>query len=139
MAVQLVAHRKDLHDVVQHAARTCGAQLYEMADSGNEEGGNTRHWKSDFPLVFAAIILPMTENVHSSNDIQACIERWVELWYQGRFAVLVDDTTNVRRGGRGGLGQGGSREAQYECAAWASNCTPLYGKIRQEIWRSTIQ
>ena len=80
VAVQLVAHRKDLHDVVQHAARTCGAQLYEMADSGNEEGGNTRHWKSDFPLVFAAIILPTTENLRYSKYIHTFIKQKMGLW-----------------------------------------------------------
>ena len=62
--------------------------------------------------MLASIIIPMTDNVQSSNDIQACIERWVDLWDQGRFAVLVDNNTNLIRGGRGVLGQGGSREAQ---------------------------
>ena len=84
------------------------------------------------------VILPMTENVRSSNYIRAHVQWWVELWDQGRFAALVHGTVNFRQGGRGGPGQGGFTVACEEHAVQAYNLTLLSGKIRRVVQKSTI-
>ena len=52
------------------------------------------------PLVFAAVILPILNNIRPSKKILAHIECWMDLWYKSRFAVLVDNTVNVRVRGK---------------------------------------
>ena len=89
----------------------------------------TRGWNSDRPLVFAAFILPMAENVSSSNEILVHIDRRMTLCNQSRFVELLDDTVNVRRGIRGGPAQGDSAASREERLVQAYNRTLLSGRI----------
>ena len=97
------------------------------------KGVRTRGWNYERPLVFAAVILPMTENVRPPKDIRTCIERRMDLWDQSRSAALVDDTANVGWGGREVPGQGGSAAARDERAVHAYKHTLLSGRTRQAV------
>ena len=57
--------------------------------------------------MFAAIILPTTENFCSSKDICAHIERYMELWDQGLFSELVENTTMSGQGEEEDLSRAG--------------------------------
>jgi len=51
-------------------------------------------WTSNLekPLVFVAVILPRTTGVRSAKDIRLWINQQMDLWQQGNYAALVDDT-----------------------------------------------
>ena len=56
------------------------------------QGARERKWNSERPLVFAATILQTTPGVRRSQDIRRRLARRMDLWDQGCFSALVDDT-----------------------------------------------
>jgi hypothetical protein len=51
-----------------------------------------RHWNSEQPLVFVAMVLQTTPGVHRSKDIRLRLTQQMNLWDQGHFKALVDNT-----------------------------------------------
>jgi hypothetical protein len=51
-----------------------------------------RTWNSERPLVFVAVVLQTTPRVRQAGDIRKRITHRMDLWYQGAFTALVDDT-----------------------------------------------
>ena len=73
--------------------------------------------------MFASIIFPTAESVHLSKDIRFHIELFINLWGQGLFETLVDNTVTTGRGGGGVPGHGGYVEACEESAVRSYNYT----------------
>jgi hypothetical protein len=62
------------------------------------QGVRERRWNSEHPLVFVAVILQTTPGVRRSKDIRSRLTNRMDLWDQGQFKALVDDTeTEVLR------------------------------------------
>jgi hypothetical protein len=49
-------------------------------------------WNSKRPLVFVAVVLQTTPGVKRARDIQKRLTHRMDLWYEGKFTALVDDT-----------------------------------------------
>ena len=75
------------------------------------------------------MISPPMDNLWSSKEIYLRIAWNMELWDQGHFVALVDDTVISIWEGRGRLGQGGFTEACKDYYARAYNHIILYGHI----------
>ena len=50
------------------------------------------------PVIIASIIFPTSESVHLSKDIRLHIVLLIDLWGQGLFETLVENTVTTRRG-----------------------------------------
>ena len=61
------------------------------------------------------------------------------LWYQNRFAALVENIINAGNEGRLEHGKEGSVGAREERTVRAYNHTLLSGKIRRAVSRDTIR
>ena len=55
-------------------------------------GVRARQWNSERPIVFVAVILQSTPGVRRSKDIRTRITQRLDLWEQGHYKALVDDT-----------------------------------------------
>ena len=55
-------------------------------------GVRERKWNSERPLIFAAVILQRSPGVRRAQDIRRRLAQRMDLWDQGCFAALVDDT-----------------------------------------------
>jgi len=47
---------------------------------------------SEKPLVFVSVILTKTTGVRTAKDIWTCLQQCMDLWAQGCYAALVNDT-----------------------------------------------
>jgi hypothetical protein len=56
------------------------------------QGVVDRHWNSERPIVFAAVILQKQTGVVRAKDIRARLMSRMDIWEQGRYKALVDDT-----------------------------------------------
>lgn len=56
------------------------------------QGIISRTWNSERPLVFASVILQTTPGVKRARDIRKRLTHRMDLWDQGKFTALVDDT-----------------------------------------------
>ena len=89
------------------------------------------------PVIIASIIFPTSESVHLSKDIRLHIVLLIDLWGQGLFETLVENTVTTRRGVGGLPGHGGYVEACEESSVRAYNYTLQSGQIRKLARRST--
>jgi hypothetical protein len=55
-------------------------------------GVTSRDWNSERPLVFVSVILQTTPGVKRARDIRKRLTHRMDLWDQGKFTALVDDT-----------------------------------------------
>jgi hypothetical protein len=55
-------------------------------------GVRSRHWNSERPIVYVATVLQSTPGVRRSKDIRLRLAQRMDLWEQGHFKALVDDT-----------------------------------------------
>ena len=97
-------------------------------------GVRERHWNSERPIVFAAVVLGRKSTVRSASGIRATIEARLKLWEAGRFAELVGDC--VSEGKRKGYGQSSSsRDTEDEMSSIAKRFNTMYlsGKIRGAV------
>ena len=92
------------------------------------DGVRARTWNSERPLVFVAVVLQTTPGVKRSRDIRRRLGHRMDLWYQGKFTALVDDTeTEVQS-------RHGSHPVQDdETKARAFNSKVLSGRIRPAV------
>ena len=84
-----------------------------------------RSWNSERPLVFDHIFLTKSSGVCRAKDIQARINRRMELWERGIHAGLMGDSEaegaareDRARQCRGGGGQGLVNKLPRNCALW---------------------
>jgi hypothetical protein len=88
-------------------------------------GARERRWNSERPLVFAATILQSTTGVRRSKDIRRRLARRMDLWDQGCFVALVDDTEVEIRGRIRS-----NRTPDDEALARSFNAKVLSGRLR---------
>ena len=55
-------------------------------------GVRERKWNSERSLVFIGVALVKTSGVLKAQSVRARITRWLDLWEQGLFVGLVEDT-----------------------------------------------
>jgi hypothetical protein len=55
-------------------------------------GVRQRHWNSERPLVYAAVILQASPGVRRARNIRRRLERRMDCWDQGHFTALIDDS-----------------------------------------------
>lgn len=86
-------------------------------------------WNSERPIVFAAVILQTTPGVRKAVDIRRRLGNRMDLWEQGHFVSLVDDTEAevLNRG------SGGGRKVDDATRARAFNGKVLSGRLRQAV------
>jgi hypothetical protein len=51
-----------------------------------------RTWNSERPLVFVAAVFQTTPGVKRARDIRKRLTHRMDLWYEGKFIALIDDT-----------------------------------------------
>ncbi|WP_288991947.1 hypothetical protein [uncultured Marinobacter sp.] len=92
------------------------------------DGVRARTWNSERPLVFVAAVLQTAPGVKRARDIRRRIMHRLDLWYQGKFSALVEDTeTEV-------LSRHGSHPVQdNESKARAFNSKVLSGRLRAAV------
>jgi hypothetical protein len=88
-------------------------------------GVRERHWNSERPLLFAATILQTTPGVRRSRDIRRRLARRMDLWEQGCYVALVDDTEVEIRSRISS-----TRPRDEEAQARAFNARVLSGRLR---------
>ena len=91
-------------------------------------GARERRWNSERPLVFVATVLQTTPGVRRSKDIRLRLTQRMDLWDQGQFKALVDDTEGevLSRGSS-------SRPPDDEAQARAFNARVLSGRLRSAV------
>ena len=91
-------------------------------------GARERKWNSERPLVFVATVLQTTPGVRRSKDIRLRLTQRMDLWDQGHFKALVDDTEGevLSRGSS-------SRPPDDEAQARAFNARVLSGRLRSAV------
>ena len=55
-------------------------------------GVQARTWNSERPLVFVAVVLQTTPGVKRARDIRKRLTHRMDLWDEGKFIALIDDT-----------------------------------------------
>jgi hypothetical protein len=89
------------------------------------QGVRKRTWNCEHPLVFAAVILQTTPGVCRAKDIRRRLASRMDLWDQGRFVALVDDTERELR-----TRTGTDVRPDEETRARAFNSRVLSGRLR---------
>jgi hypothetical protein len=85
-------------------------------------------WNSERPLVYVAVILQTAPGVKRARDIRRRLEHRINLWYEGKFTALVDDTEAEVQS------RHGSHPVQDdELKARAFNSKVLSGRIRAAV------
>jgi hypothetical protein len=92
------------------------------------KGVQARQWNSEHPLVFVSVVLQTTPGVKRARDIRQRLEQRMNLWDQGQFAALVDDT-EAEVLGRVGTGLPPDEETK----ARAYNSRVLSGRLRSAV------
>jgi hypothetical protein len=97
-------------------------------------GVKTRDWNSERPLVFVSVVLQTTPGVKRARDIRKRLTHRMDLWDQGKFSALVEDTeTEVQS-------RHGSHPApDAEAAARSFNSKVLSGRLRSAVRSLTQQ
>ena len=96
-------------------------------------GIEAREWNSERPLVYVMVILQKDDGVRRAKDIRARLLQRMNLWEEGEWALLVDDTADTmeRRGGRG------SRVERSEAEkARAFHAKVVSGRLRAAVRES---
>jgi hypothetical protein len=93
------------------------------------DGVIDRRWNSEKPLVFLACILRRRQGCIRSKDIRRRIENRLELWEDGKFNALVQNTVNEALRGVGG----GRPSNDEEKIARAFHNKILDGKLHQAV------
>jgi hypothetical protein len=93
------------------------------------QGVTARHWNSERPLVFVAVVLEKQDGVRRAQDIRARLTQRMDLWEQGRIGALVDDTVAQLRT----RPSRDSTPRDDESEARAFNARVLSGKIRSAV------
>jgi hypothetical protein len=92
------------------------------------QGVKARSWNSERPLVFAAVVLQTAPGVKRARDIRKRLTQRMDLWDQGRFIALVDDTVAEVQS------RHGSHPApDDEARARAFNAKVLSGRLRPAV------
>jgi len=83
---------------------------------------------SEKPIVFVSVILPKTPGVRAAKDIRQRLQQRMDLWIQGNYAALVDDTEaeSLARVGT-------PPEPDEETRARAFNARVLSGRLRSAV------
>jgi len=87
-----------------------------------------RQSNSERPLVFVAVVLPRAPGVRAAKDIRLRLAQRLDLWDQGQYQALVDDTeaeSLARRGPR--------HPPDDDTAARRYNARVLSGRLRQAV------
>ena len=92
-------------------------------------GVQERKWNSERPLVFIGVALVKTSGVLKAQSVRARITRRLDLWEQGLFVGLVEDTEAEGRL-QSGRAPAGKTDAQKDRAFLTQ---VLAGKIRNAV------
>ncbi|KAL3795565.1 hypothetical protein ACHAWO_009861 [Cyclotella atomus] len=96
-------------------------------------GVRERHWNSEKPLIFAAVVLRRKASVRSASSIKATIEARLKLWEAGRFAELVGDCVAEGKRGRVSKSKSGDTEEELDSIGRRFNTMFLSGKVRGAV------
>ena len=91
-------------------------------------GVRERRWNSERPLVFVSTILQTTPGVRRSKDIRLRLAQRMDLWEQGHYKALVDDTESEVLSGRTS-----SRLPSEDTIVRAYNTRVLSGRLRSAV------
>ena len=91
-------------------------------------GARERLWNSERPLVFVATVLQTTPGVRRSKDIRLRLTQRMDLWDQGHFKALVDNTE-----GEVLSRHPSSRPPDEEAQARSFNARVLSGRLRSAV------
>jgi hypothetical protein len=91
-------------------------------------GVRERLWNSERPLVFVATVLQTTPGVRRAKDIRLRLAQRMDLWNQGHYKALVDDTE-----GEVLSRQPSSRPPDDGAQARAFNARVLSGRLRSAV------
>lgn len=96
-------------------------------------GVRERHWNSEKPLIFAAVVLRRKTTVRSASGIKATIEARLKLWEAGRYAELVGDCVAEGQRGRVSKSKYGDTEEELDSIGRRFNTMFLSGKVRGAV------
>ena len=91
-------------------------------------GVRERLWNSERPLVYVATILQTTPGVRRAKDIRSRLTQRMDLWDQGNYKALVDDTE-----GEVLSRLPSSRPPDEEAQARSFNARVLSGRLRSAV------
>jgi hypothetical protein len=87
-----------------------------------------RKWNSERPLIFAAVVLQSTPEVRQAKDVRKRLTQRMDLWAQGSFAALCDDTEAEVRSRTAS-----PRPSDDESQARAFHARVLSGRLRSAV------
>ena len=90
-----------------------------------------RKWNSERPLIFAHVVLTKTLGTHKTREIQASIDRRLDLRERGIHSGLVGDALVEGRAREGCSKR--HVEEEEDCLVRSFNSTVLLGKLRQAV------
>ena len=93
-----------------------------------------RKWNSERPLVFASTILQSTPGVRRSKDIRLRLAQRMDLWEEGHYKALVDDTECESLSLRPS-----NRLPTEDTQARAFNARVLSGRLRSAVRQLTTR
>ena len=97
-------------------------------------GVKARTWNSKRPLVFVSVVLQMTPGVKRARDIRKRLGHRMDLWDQGKFTALVDDTETECQSQHGT-----HSEPNEETLSRAFNAKVLSGRLREAVQTLTCR
>ena len=102
-------------------------QQFLTALTAEFRGVRERRWNSERVIVFLVTVLRRTPTVSRARDIKARLSQRLQLWADGCYSALVDNTESEALGGS-------PRPAKDdEAAARAYDAQVLSGRLRQAV------
>ena len=76
---------------VRHPKKGSGKTIFGIF-AAKLQGIMARYWNSERLIVFAAVVLQKSTMVRLAVDIQRRLSTRLDLWDNGRYSALIDDT-----------------------------------------------
>ncbi len=88
-----------------------------------------RHWNSEWPIVFAVVVLQKISTIHLEGNICSRISNQMDLWDEGKWSALIDDTRAEFMGKAALRG----KDQSDETLARAFNARVLSGRLQSAV------